>query len=120
MSGQALTVLATIVGIAVGLSALGGIILRRLAPVVSLAQQLHGEPGDPLRGIADRPGILERQTTTEREAAATRSELAEARAEIVELRAMVSEVVAALRNNGGSSVKDVIDKTYAMVSASAA
>lgn len=107
----------TLVGLAIGLSILGGIFWRRLSPVVEMAQQLHGEPGDEERGIPARPGILQRQTATEKAQQQQAAEMAELRADNAELRKMLTEVVAALRNNGGSSVKDIVDKTYAAVTA---
>jgi hypothetical protein len=115
VNSQVITLVATVIGIVLGMATLGGLFSRRLGPVVELGKQLHGEDGDDRRGIAPRPGILERQTATEREAAVTRAELAEARAELVEMRAMLREVVAAVRNNGGSSLKDIAEKTLQAV-----
>lgn len=113
MSAQVIAVVATLIGIAVGVATLGGMMWRRLGPVVEMAQQLHGEDGDERRGIAARPGILERQTTTERL-------VTEQAAELAALRADLHEVVSQLRHNGGSSLLDIVDKTYAAVQAASA
>lgn len=102
----------TILAIVASTLALGGLMWRLLAPVLRISRFLHGEDGDDRRGVPARPGILERQTTTERL-------VTEQAVEIAELRAMLREALAQLRNNGGSSMKDVIDKTYAAVTASA-
>lgn len=109
----------TILAIALGVLALGGIFWRRLAPVVDMAQQLHGDEGDERRGIASRPGILERQTVTEQRLADTAAELSSYRLlqeqRDAEYRRLLQEIVAQLRNNGGSSVKDLVEKTLQAV-----
>ena len=111
------------VGIVVGMLAIGGVMWRSLRPVVRMAEQLHGEDGDERRGIAARPGILERQTATERRAEQIAGELAAHRQlqeqRDAEMRRMLQEIVAQLRNNGGSSVKDLVEKTLAAVTSPA-
>lgn len=108
MTDQVSTVLAIVVS-AVGLATL---MWRLLSPVLRISRYLHGEDGDERRGVPPRPGILERQTATERV-------VMEQKAEMAELRSLLTEAVAQLRNNGGSTMKDVIEKTYAAVTASA-
>ena len=98
----------TILAIIVSTVMLGGLIWKRLAPVVEMTRMLHGEDGDSKRGITDRPGILERQTKTEQMVATQATEIAE-------LRSMLAEVVGQLRNNGGSSLRDKVDRTLEAV-----
>lgn len=118
MSGDQIVTVLTII---LSASALTGIMWRRLSPVVEMAQQLHGEDGDERRGIAARPGILERQTATERRAAEQAQEMAELRLLMQrrddEMQRKLDEALAQLRNNGGSSMKDVGEKTLAAVTA---
>lgn len=87
---------------------LGALIWTRFRPVERLVRYLHGDDGDEKRGIPARPGILERQTTTEHLVAAQA-------AEIAELRSMLGEVLGQLRNNGGSSLRDKVDRTLEAV-----
>lgn len=105
----------TLIEIALGVAALGAFIWRRTAPIVTLAVQLHGDDGDPKRGILPRPGVLERLTTTESAVATMQATAAMQAAQIADLRAMVAEVVGQMRNNGGSTMMDKVDKTLEAV-----
>lgn len=113
----------TILAIVASTLALGGLMWRLLAPVLRISRYLHGEDGDERRGVPSRPGILERQTATERTLLETQAELATYRQLQEQRDAMVqaalNEIVAQLRNNGGSSVKDLVEKTLQAVTAPA-
>lgn len=97
----------TLLAILLSAAALAGIIWRRLDPVVKITKYLHGEDGDEKRGVPGRPGILERQTVTEKNVASQAAELQD-------VRQMVEEIRAAVRNNGGSSLLDKVEKTLAL------
>ena len=114
--------LQTILTIVASACALGALMWRRLDPVVKIVRYLHGEDGDERRGVPSRPGILERQTVTEKRLEEQRLELASYR-DLQELRdsrmqSLLGEIVAQLRNNGGSSVKDLVEKTLQAVTSS--
>jgi hypothetical protein len=113
----------TLLAIVVSTLGLAGLIWRLLSPVLRISRYLHGEDGDERRGVPARPGILERQTATERRAEQIAGELAAHRQlqeqRDAEMRRMLQEIVAQLRNNGGSSVKDLVEKTLAAVTAPA-
>lgn len=115
------TQVSTLLGIAVATCVLAGIMWRLMRPVLRMTVQLHGEDGDERRGIAARPGILERQTATERRAEAMAAEMATMKQLLerrnAEMQRKLDEALAQLRKNGGNSVKDVVDKTYAAVTA---
>lgn len=116
------TQISTLLAIVVSTLALGGLMRSMLSPVLRISRQLHGEDGDERRGIAGRPGILERATATEKDAKEQKAEIAELRAQFDALRAEMTrkldEALSELRRNGGHSMKDVLDKTYAAVTAS--
>jgi uncharacterized protein YukE len=89
-----------------------------LKPLMVMLQKLDGEPGDDDRGIPARPGILQRQTATERQAVkiAERTEVLETNQrqlmdQVSELRAVVDRISAQFDRNGGSSMRDAMDAT---------
>lgn len=84
---------------------------EHLKPILTLLQKLDGEPGDDERGIPARPGILQRQTATERQAlslAANAETLAE---RVGALQKVVNEIREQFDNNGGSTMRDAMDAT---------
>lgn len=89
-----------------------------LQPLMAMLQKLDGEPGDDDRGIPARPGILQRQTATERQAVkiADRTETLETNQrqlmeQVSDLRAVVDRISAQFDRNGGSSMRDAMDAT---------
>lgn len=89
-----------------------------LQPLMAMLQKLDGEPGDDDRGIPARPGILQRQTATERQAVkiAERTEVLEKDlgnllTDFREVRDAVAQILAQFHKNGGSSMRDAMDAT---------
>jgi hypothetical protein len=98
-----------------------------LQPLMAMLQKLDGEPGDDDRGIPARPGILQRQTATERQAVkiAERTEvletgLADLLAEFKDMRSVVDRISAQFDRNGGSSMRDAMDATRVAAESAAA
>jgi hypothetical protein len=89
-----------------------------LQPLLAMLQKLDGEPGDDDRGIPARPGILQRQTATERQAVkiADRTETLETNQrdlmeQVREMKIVVDRISAQFDKNGGSSMRDAMDAT---------
>lgn len=102
-------------------------VTTHLQPLMAMLQKLDGEPGDDDRGIPARPGILQRQTATERQAVkiAERTETLEVnqRALMESFQAMrdvVDRISAQFDRNGGSSMRDQMDATRVAAESAAA
>lgn len=83
-------------------------LIRQIREALVIMQDLKGDPGAPDQGIPERPGILVRQTRTEHRLDAVV-------ADVTALRTGLSEVLGELRNNGGSSLRDAVDRLGGML-----
>jgi hypothetical protein len=82
-----------------------------LQPLMAMLQKLDGEPGDDDRGIPARPGILQRQTATERQGLITAERILVLETALKEMRNVVDRISAQFDRNGGSSMRDAMDAT---------